>query len=374
MVREVKTSMHPTSELRPAKQFIAAVLSGLLCTASVAPYAFAQGKTPKTQSSTAKGSGAQTTAAKGTATKLTDAQKKDAAKKHYSDGKKKLDAKDYDGALTEFRAANDLMAAPVTEQKMALCLDQLGRTQEAIAEYELFLSHADQDKQKDLISESRDRLNALKNTPLPVRVSSDPPKSTVEVDGAAQIGVTPLDAKLTPGHHKIRVTALGYEPAEQELDVKPGDKLPDMSFTLVKKAEPMPIPMPPPTAPPPTAATTGSEQPAGPRSNVPAYVTLGIAGAGAIVGVIFGVKALNDKKAFDDGPTSTKADDAERNALIADMAFGVAITLGVTGTVLLLSNKSPAPQRGALQPATRTMMLTPVVGPHSGGAAALWRF
>ena len=75
---------------------------------------------------------------------------------------------------------------------------------------------------------------------------------------------------------------------------------------------------------------------------MPAYVTLGIAGAAGVVGSIFGVKALSSKSDFDNTPTTKLADDTERNALIADMAFGGAITLGVTGVVLLTSDDEPS--------------------------------
>ena len=37
----------------------------------------------------------------------------------------------------------------------------------------------------------------------------------------------------------------------------------------------------------------------------------------------------------------------ERSEVIADMAFGVALTLGITGTVLLLSNKKAEPAKAA---------------------------
>ena len=80
---------------------------------------------------------------------------------------------------------------------------------------------------------------------------------------------------------------------------------------------------------------------------MPAYVTLGIAAGGAVVGTIFGVKALSAKSDFDNNPTTEHADDTERNALIADMAFGVALTLGVTGIVLLTSGDDDAPAKAA---------------------------
>ena len=120
--------MHPTSTVHPVRGLTAAVLAGLMCMSSVSPYAFAQTKT-STTSTVSKSSGTKYTA------KMTDTQKKDSAKKHYTEGKKKLDANNYEGALVEFRAANDVLPAPATQQKIAFCLDQLGRTQDAVTAY-----------------------------------------------------------------------------------------------------------------------------------------------------------------------------------------------------------------------------------------------
>jgi hypothetical protein len=109
---------------------------------------------------------------------------------------------------------------------------------------------------------------------------------------------------------------------------------------------------------------------------VPAYITLGIAGAGAIVGTIFGIKALGAKSDFDKTPTGSAADDTERNALIADMAFGVAITLGVTGVVLLTSDDGAAPAAAKLEklPKKAKLVVAPYASPEGGGAAARYTF
>jgi hypothetical protein len=105
---------------------------------------------------------------------------------------------------------------------------------------------------------------------------------------------------------------------------------------------------------------------------VPAYVTLGLAGAGIAVGTVFGVMALNDKSDFDDNPTTDKADEVERNALISDMAFGVALTLGITGVVLLTSSDD---EPEAKQTASKDkLVVAPFVTPKAGGAAARWTF
>lgn len=110
---------------------------------------------------------------------------------------------------------------------------------------------------------------------------------------------------------------------------------------------------------------------------MPAYVTLGIATGGAIVGTIFGVQALSSKSDFNKNPTTKSADDTERNALIADMAFGVAVTLGVTGIVLLTSSDDSSSGANAAQlhlPPKVSFRVTPYLGRESGGAAARLTF
>jgi hypothetical protein len=132
-------------------------------------------------------------------------------------------------------------------------------------------------------------------------------------------------------------------------------------------------------APPPTVVETKpiekpAELPPERHSNAAAFVVLGVAGAGAIVGGIFGVKALQGKSDFDNGEKTTdKADQVEKDALIADMALGAAITLGVTGTVLLLT--SGASDERSPQSASRTrFQIAPLLSPQRTGAVATFRF
>ncbi len=94
------------------------------------------------------------------------------------------------------------------------------------------------------------------------------------------------------------------------------------------------------------------------------------------MGTAFGVMALGSKSDFNKNPTADAADKTDRNALIADMSFAVALTFGVTGTVLLLS-KDPAPEKAALERALPIAkkktagprgFVTPYVAPNGGGA------
>ena len=105
---------------------------------------------------------------------------------------------------------------------------------------------------------------------------------------------------------------------------------------------------------------------------------------GSIVGGIFGGMALSSKGEFDKTPTVAKADETDRNALIADMSFAVALTFGVTGAVLLLSDSSPAapaktgagPHKTTKKAATTLPrgFIAPYATPQGGGAAARFTF
>ncbi|MFW5740238.1 MAG: PEGA domain-containing protein [Myxococcota bacterium] len=351
--------MRDRNHVHPGGRVLAAVLSGLLATSAMAPYAFAQPKP------TAAEAGKN----------MTKQQKRDAARKHYSTGKDKLDAKDYAGALVEFQAANALIPSPQAQEKIALCYDGMGNVPKAIEAYETFIEQAEgKPKLADNVKRAKERVEALKQAPVPVKVVSDPPSAQVEVDGEAQMGATPLELKLTPGTHRIKVSAAGFESIEKEVEVKPGEEMKDLSFSLPQSADAVAATPPPVAAPPPTEAPPGADQGVQERSNLPAYITLGVAGASAVVGTVFGVKALKEKSDFNDFPTTDRADDTERFALISDMAFGVAVTLGVTGTVLLLSNDAETQEQAAKEEPKKTMQLTPYVGPSGGGAAATWRF
>lgn len=319
-------------------------------------------------------------AAPATKPKPVDKKTKDAAHKAYSEGEKAYAAGDYAAALAGFTKANELLPAPQAAYWAAKSLDGQGKTEEAIAAYEKVLADPDIAKLGDEKSnDAKARVADLK-AKLVAEVSvstlaaggAAPVGATVSVDGTPQTGETPMTLKLPPGPHKLTITAPGYEPKEIDLEAKGGEKS-EQKIELAAKAPPPPpppepvveAPAPPPPPPPPA-----------PRSKLPAYITLGIAGAGAVVGTIFGIKALGAKNDFDKQPTGSAADDTERNALIADMAFGVAITLGVTGVVLLTSDDSAAPAAAKMErlPKRAKLVVAPYATPHGGGAGAQYTF
>jgi hypothetical protein len=301
-----------------------------------------------------------------------DKKTRDAARKAYAQGEKAFAAGDYVAAYDSFKTANVLIPAPHAAYWMAKSLDKQDKPADAVAAYELFLADPDASRVgEEKLADAKARLAELKLAMVAeISVVTVPLGAVVLVDGNPEPGTTPLTVKLPPGPHKLTISANGYETKDVNIEAKAGDKLEQKIELAVKPPPPAEAPPPPPapvvTAPPPP--------PPEKRSLVPAFVTLGIAAAGATVGTIFGLQALSANSDYDDNPTTDAADDAERNALISDMAFGVAITLGVTGIVLLTSSDEAPAETAKRTQSPFKVELGARAGKDSGSASARFTF
>jgi hypothetical protein len=328
--------------------------------------------------------GAAQPAAPAVSATATDEQKA-AARAAYASGQQAFNSGDFQAALQYFERADSMIPAIQARYWIAQSLDQLGRPADSLAAYEKLVNDpefANLDAERQKIA--RDRLEALKQLPGTLTLSFDPPSANLTVDGqphdAAAAGAT-RSLQLAPGVHKLEARAPGYQDLKWDVMIEPAQTLEQpIRLTEAPPAAPAtalaPAPVEPPPAPLPAAE---------PASKTPAYVTLAIAGAGAVVGTIFGIRALQAKDDFDSNPTANNADDVERDALIADMAFGITLTLGITGIVLLTTD-DPASESAAgsqtrkasakLTPATKQGKLefTPYVSKSGGGAGARLTF
>lgn len=300
-----------------------------------------------------------------------------AAKKSYADGEKKYKAGDFAGALADFKEANDIKSTPHAERYLGLCEDSLGHYRAAADWYDRFLAHVP-DKLASQGDEIRKRDGEIKAMPGKVHIESNPPAASVSIDDKPHGAATPTDVDLPPGSHTLKLTAPGRLPSSKVVDVGfastqnvAADLDPDPAAAAALPAAPVAVtPVVPSTPVPP---------PPEPRSKVPAIVTGALAVAAAGVGTVFGIIALGDKSDFDKNPTTQTADDGDTHALIADMAFGVALTFGVTSAVLFLTRDDPPAAAASIDPkavkkAAVTITPTPIVGPHSGGAGFVLRF
>ncbi len=334
-----------------------AAISGLVLVLAGSP-AFAQGKPGDKPAAPAKPK------------PKTEKEKKEAAKKFFEDAQAKFAAGEFAAAHDLYKQADELIPGAVPKFKMAESLDKAGDVEAAITSYQAFLdSKPPEDKNKERIDAAKARIAALQTAPADVKVVVTPAEATgvvISVDGQPQAG-NPV--KVPPGKHTITAKAEGYDEAKIEVDVKRGEKK-EVPVTLTKSAGAVvpegpkePVKPEQPKQPP----TTESE---GTSTLIPAIVTLSLAGAGAIVGGVFGGLALKSKSEFEETPTQELFDETERNALIADMSFGVALTFGVTGLVLLLTDtggdEAPAEEKKA--------SFTPFVGPGGAGAVGTFRF
>lgn len=297
------------------------------------------------------------------------------AKKAYQSGEAKFKAGNYEGALADFQTADSIKATPQAARYIALCQDKLGHYAEAVAAFDRFLADVPPKLQAEA-DEAKKREEEIKAMPGKVHLDSTPQGATVDIDGKPASGPTPVDVDLAPGHHTLHFAMEGRLAQDKDVDVVFASK---QDVTVELEAAPPPAPAPPPPiaatpAPPPPPAPA---PPPEPRSKVPAFVTGGLAVVAAGIGTVFGVIALKDKSDFDKNPTADKADDGENHALISDMAFGVAVTLGVTSAVLFLTNDEQPAAAGAATSAKHTThkpTLVPIVTRNGGGAGALVRF
>ncbi len=361
-------------ESRVVGKLVAAVMAGLIGVsygggATLVSSAYAQ-----TKPATAKPAAAAPAPAGGAG-----APAKIDAKKAYTDGEKKFKANDFANALADFLAADTVKQTPQAARYIGLCHDNLGHPQDAVVAYERFLADVPP-KMAEQGEEIKKRVAAIKAIPGKVHVETTPPGATVALDGKVLSAVTPTDVEATPGRHSIKLSADGRVAQEKDIEVAFASKQ-DLKADLEEK--PMPT-APPPPPPEPVAAVPPPPPPAPVAdkgsSMVPALITGGLAVVALGVGTVFGVMALGDKSDFDKNPTSSKADDGENHALIADMAFGVAVTLGVTSAVLFFSSGSSsgsakaAPPVLAAKATPKAFSVAPIVTPHGGGAGATFRF
>ncbi len=364
---------------------------GALAVGYVPSTAFAQGAKPTaTATTTAKPPTppAATTAAKpptapatGTAKPPTGAAPAaNDPKALYADGEKKFKAGDFAGALPSFQAADAIKSAPQAQRYIDLCHDNLGHYADAVVAYEKFLA-APPAKMVKETDEIKARVATIKAMPGKVHVETTPAGASILVDGK-QMGVSPADIELTPGKHIVKLELAGYLPIDKDLDVTYASKA-DLKSELQAKPvetpkEPVAVTPPPDTKP--AEPPKPPEPPKEPRSKVPAFITGGLAVAAVGVGTVFGILALGKQSSFKDSPKADTADTGENFALVADMSFGIAITLGVTSLVLFLTNDDePAkaataiPVKKASSP-FKNFSLAPIVTTHGGGAGASFRF
>lgn len=304
------------------------------------------------------------------------------ARQLFASGEAKYKAGDYAGALNDFQAADAIKSAPQAARFIGLCNDKLGHYGEAVAAYERFLA----DVPSKLLNEAdgiKARVVEIKAMPAHLHIDTSPSGATLTIDGKPQASPAPIDIDLPAGTHAIHATHGGREPADKTVTVAFASKQ-DVTLQLGEASAPI-IAAVPALVPVSAAATPPPPPPpAEPHSKLPALITGGLAVVAAGIGTTFGIITINDKSQFNKDHSQSTAETGQNHALVADMSFGVAITLGVTSVVLLLTKDEADPNKAKAASVTTvklskgeggvTLTAAPIVSPHGGGAGALLRF
>lgn len=149
-------------------------------------------------------------------------------------------------AAEAFRASLEIVPRASTALNLAIVLEELGRSREALLALDTVGAEGsgatDQDRQ------DAERLRGTLGGQLAtLTLTVDPPHASLEIDGRADGSAGPTRiVVMDPGPHVLRVVAEGFAPVE-------------LNISAVAGAEPMDIVRLTPVAEPPTAAETAAE-------------------------------------------------------------------------------------------------------------------
>jgi hypothetical protein len=230
------------------------------------------------------------------------------------DGRKKLEQKDYDGALKALKAAHSIMNVPTTGLDYARALEAVGQLIEARAVALAVTRLPPRNGEPEAFADARtsaaglaDRLGARVATVV-VTVKGLPSgiEPTLTFDGAPVPGATiGLPRKVDPGTHVVTASAPGFAKGEQRIELRDGVTLPVELTLWPAGSEPAPPPAKAPSSPLATARPSSLPvvvlpPPATPGPHaVPAWAWIsggiGLAALGASVG--FAVDYANVRSA-----------------------------------------------------------------------------
>jgi hypothetical protein len=272
----------------------------------------------------------------------------DRAEALFQRGRALMGQKDYAAACPLIEQAYSLDHGAGTLLAMALCHEGSGKLATALREYRESLTLAVQANRSDRVMLAESHVQQLEASVPRVKIlppSPEPNGLVITLDGApADPSAMTAGVPVDPGRHAVAATAPASAPWQTHVDVVAG-------------AEPVVVQVPP-------MASVASPDAAPPSQPGSASRALGWASVAATVvaagiGSFFGVEAFNKEKSSKPlcpgnvCTTQTGFDDnrlAHQDALVSDVAFGVAGAALVAGLWLLLRHSSsgagPTASRG----------------------------
>ncbi len=223
---------------------------------------------------------------------------KETARDYLIAGRKKLEVKDYQGALKPLKAAHAIMNVPTTGLDYARALEGLGQLIEARAVVLAVTRLPARNGEPEAFADARvaaaalaDRL-ATRIASVVVALKGLPPgvEPKITLDGAPVPAATlGLPRKVDPGAHVVSASAPGFTTMQKRVELRDGETLP-VELVLFKLDDTAPAPPAPAPGPrrvvalPPPAASASPEE----TRRVPAWAWItggiGVAALGAGAG------------------------------------------------------------------------------------------
>jgi hypothetical protein len=251
------------------------------------------------------------------------------ARELYTLGQQMFRQGDFAGALKSFQDAYTAVPNPVVLLSIAECQVRAEQYTDALVSLTRYIDERPTAPDRAQVEA---QIAKIREKPGMVTVESTPGGATIYVDGQSTGVITPADLALPPGDHVISVEPEGYSAAQQSVTVLIGSKQ-RLNLAPLSKVKEETALSPPPKVE--LQAEVGSS-----HGRVPIWIAAGVSAAGLVTGGVLGAVALKTKGEFDAHPTEGKANKGEREALFADVGFGIAAAAGITAIVLYATDKN----------------------------------
>lgn len=272
------------------------------------------------------------------------------ARCHFQRGQSCYETGDYECAVNEWQAAYNMDSRPALQYNLAQAYERLGRYDEAVRSYEVYIAAAAPDDQR--AQNARGRVAQLQqrlgNTA--VVFSGGPEGAQIFVDGQDRGRLPhPDPLRVDPGSHRIVIRMEGFQDFVSTVAVSPGQSA-SVEIEMVP-------------------GVSGQASVGGGPSLVGIIVTA-VGGAILIGGAVTGALALTSV-----GPTESATDneDARLYGLITDVLLPVGAAAAIAGIVLMfvITDGGGGGGGGGLAQAPQ---LVPLVGPDMAGLGLVGAF
>lgn len=324
------------------------------------------------------------------------------AERLFKVGREEFQAGKNEQALATFRKALDSYPSNGIRYHIALSEERLGRLVAARRHFLELAGDLPEGDERKSISAEKAVLLERRFATLTIKATAPLPVQTVVTVSGVEGEPTRTDSVkaeslprswvLDPGSHMVmwrgpsggkefQVTLREGGRTEVEIQFRARGDTPPLPSIV--RSSPAAIPSPGGAA---TASNTSVSVASPSKLRVAAYASLGVTGAGVVVGGIFLGLTYASAAEFQRNPSVERADETDRNSLISELSIAVAVVSAVSAGVLLLvehlqqlsSRQSHKPSSAAGAPGRRTSTVPidsrPSESPCGGGAAACFTF